>query len=864
MYSFKKRIRQLGCMVIVTAMMAVLAFPAVVAGAPADINGWKNEDIGSVGKKAEIKYDDGKFTIKASGSDIWMTEDGFNFTYKTLSGDGEITAKIEYFDYADPWTKVGLMMREDNSAGSRFADLIMAPPGTLMQCRKAVGMNAESMGGYDIEPDDPYWLKLVRKGNKFSGYNSPDGEGWRLVHEFEMDMKKELIVGLAFTAHDNTSTATAIFSNASIKQGVSDVKIAGKINNGGAAPSTEKPPVINPVKAKTPLKYSRSWVGNSAGATKEKWMQNYVEQMVVIPDGTVYTTSGWDEAGRRWGIYKDGDIIGNKDMKVNGRAVKDKNGYVWEISGTKIVKVKMSKDDLVKWSFEGSPYALKSQARIGVNRVEYSSARRESTGVSINDAGVPTGLAIANDGKLMVADNGPRQQILFYDITKNPPKLVSTFGQKGGITSGTPGVMHPTKFFTLSGTGMDSKGNIYVSMSADGIGSCLRKLTPSGNLIWEHYSPLFVDQCDFDPTTDGKDIYGAEEHFVMDYSKTKAGSEFKWHAFTLDPIKYPHDPRIYLSGGQQHGVTSPWISYINGKKFMYLSGMFNGFLAIYRFDGEIAVPSAFIAPSKVGRVNGKEQWAPNQPRKGRWLWRDLNGDGDQQDNEFYGADGKNDRAINGWDVDSKGNIWIAYAYGKIEKYECQGLDKIGNPIYTRENVVSYSVPKEANFHQLRRAEYIAEADTMYLGGYSYKNYEYDGGGSIGSEIIRFDNWSKKPEMHKGFPILIPNTSQGKYYTSVHGQSMSVSGKRIFVTYANLAPDGSKVGVNFAYNAETGEFLGQFNPGPEVGGADNAGWVDIPYGQKSFMRANGEYLVLVEEDWKGKNFLYRMPSNDGKK
>jgi len=151
---------------------------------------------------------------------------------------------------------------------------------------------------------------------------------------------------------------------------------------------------------------------------------------------------------------------------------------------------------------------------------------------------------------------------------------------------------------------------------------------------------------------------------------------------------------------------------------------------------------------------------------------------------------------------------------------------------------------------------------MYLSGFSYKHFCVDpGSGGIGSEIVRFDNWSTKPVLHKGFPIVIPNSQNGKFYTSVHGQSISVAGKRIFICFANNAPDGSKVGVCYTYGTETGKFIGQFNPGPEVGGKENAGWVDIPNGIKAFLRSNGEYLVLVEEDYKSRNLLYRIPSND---
>ena len=46
-------------------------------------------------------------------------------------------------------------------------------------------------------------------------------------------------------------------------------------------------------------------------------MQNFIDGMYVASDGTVYTNSGWDEAGREVGIYKNGDVIG-KASELHG------------------------------------------------------------------------------------------------------------------------------------------------------------------------------------------------------------------------------------------------------------------------------------------------------------------------------------------------------------------------------------------------------------------------------------------------------------------------------------------------------------------------------------------------------------------
>jgi len=73
----------------------------------------------------------------------------------------------------------------------------------------------------------------------------------------------------------------------------------------------------------------------------------------------------------------------------------------------------------------------------------------------------PTALAYSQ-GRILVADNGPRQQVLIYRLHQGPT-LIGTFGTEGGIYSGTRGEVGTLKFYGLTGVGADSSGNIYVN-----------------------------------------------------------------------------------------------------------------------------------------------------------------------------------------------------------------------------------------------------------------------------------------------------------------------------------------------------------------------------------------------------------------
>ena len=63
-----------------------------------------------------------------------------------------------------------------------------------------------------------------------------------------------------------------------------------------------------------------------------------------------------------------------------------------------------------------------------------------------------------------------------------------------------------------------------------------------------------------------------------------------------------------------------------------------------------------------------------------------------------------------------------------------------------------------------------------------------------------------------------------------------------------------VGTVHVYDKDSGRELGMLQPGPEVG--RTSGWVDVPFGISAYRPDNGEYLVFVEEDARGKVLMYR--------
>jgi len=69
------------------------------------------------------------------------------------------------------------------------------------------------------------------------------------------------------------------------------------------------------------------------------------------------------------------------------------------------------------------------------------------------------------------------------------------------------------------------------------------------------------------------------------------------------------------------------------------------------------------------------------------------------------------------------------------------------------------------------------------------------------------------------------------------------------------------GTTWVHRIDNSELVGQFMPTTNIGGLDQTGWVDIGYGVNAHKRKNGEYLILVEDDYLSKVLLYRWcPTN----
>jgi len=354
----------------------------------------------------------------------------------------------------------------------------------------------------------------------------------------------------------------------------------------------------------------------------------------------------------------------------------------------------------------------------------------------------------------------------------------------------------------------------------------------------------FVTAGDFDPASDGLDIYSQHMHYRMDYSKAP-GSDSTWLGYTLDSVKYPQDPRLFLTG-HTHSMTSPFLKRLNGQLYIYTTGMYSGHLVIHKMTGEIAKPSgAFF---KAHWAGDDPTWPPFQPAAGEWIWRDQNGDGAFTADEYIVPGNGQSSPSNCWVwfVDDRGDVWEG-GDRNLKRYPLQGFDSQGNPMYDYTSMVTMPLP--APFAPVRRLHYDVHTDVMYISGYTaaqpFENVHWK---ECGKVLARYDNWSKSATPTPTWQILLPwdETVQPVATTPVSWQP---AGDYIFV--CGIATRGQV----WVFKAADGSAVGTWTAGPIVGATSQTGWVDIPYGLNAVKRSDGSYHVTVEDDLKNKILVY---------
>jgi TolB protein len=192
-------------------------------------------DVGAVLHPGSTTFDSAKntYSVRGSGENMWATQDAFQFAWKKISGDVEITAVVQFANLSgNEHKKAVLMIRQSLDADSVYADAALHASGlTSLQFRAEKGalttevesnannrthVLAETPGKITIDSTGAR-LRLTRRGTYVSLSMGTSGRSESFDGEsIPIPLQGDFYVGIGVCSHDKNVVEEATFSNVEI------------------------------------------------------------------------------------------------------------------------------------------------------------------------------------------------------------------------------------------------------------------------------------------------------------------------------------------------------------------------------------------------------------------------------------------------------------------------------------------------------------------------------------------------------------------------------------------------------------------------------------------------------------------------
>ena len=196
-----------------------------------------------------------------------------------------------------------------------------------------------------------------------------------------------------------------------------------------------------------------------------------------------------------------------------------------------------------------------------------------------------------------------------------------------------------------------------------------------------------------------------------------------------------------------------------------------------------------------------------------------------------------------WEVDAKGDVWHGDPGDHtIKRYRFLKWDS-GKPVLSTEKPDSW--PEPPGYDKIQRIHYDVGSDTLYLGAFP-TGVKDPAWGQVGAVLDRYDGWTAG-KRERRWRAELPRDDE-----KLFPKAMDITGDYAFMV--QVKPTRGIYALLNVFSLTDGKVVGQIWPGDAVGGF--SGWVDITHAIHAHKRQDGEYLILVEEDFRGKNILYR--------
>jgi sugar lactone lactonase YvrE/regulation of enolase protein 1 (concanavalin A-like superfamily) len=188
-------------------------------------------DVGENPKKGSIEFDStrGEYRVTGGGANMWEKVDAFQFAWKRLSGDVDITADVHFLGVGkEDHRKAVLVIRQSLDAGSPYADVALHGDGlTSLQYRTTAGVDTEEV---QSTVRAPVRIRIERRGNQFTMRVGKPGEELTPSGPVTVALQDPVYVGIGVCSHDAQVLETAVFSNVKIETPQQQPQIRSKVS----------------------------------------------------------------------------------------------------------------------------------------------------------------------------------------------------------------------------------------------------------------------------------------------------------------------------------------------------------------------------------------------------------------------------------------------------------------------------------------------------------------------------------------------------------------------------------------------------------------------------------------------------------
>jgi len=176
-----------------------------------------NCDVGNCKNQGFAHYnpDEQNYTIGGSGTNMWAEKDEFHYLWTTIQGDFILRAEIQFMgEGVDPHRKAGWIVKNDLNSETKHVNASVHGDGlTSLQHRKSEGGQTEEVVSKDTLTQV---VQLERKGTTYIMSTARFGEEFSSVELHDMEMDKEVYVGLYVCSHNPDIVEVAKFRNVRI------------------------------------------------------------------------------------------------------------------------------------------------------------------------------------------------------------------------------------------------------------------------------------------------------------------------------------------------------------------------------------------------------------------------------------------------------------------------------------------------------------------------------------------------------------------------------------------------------------------------------------------------------------------------